>query len=247
LSLLRLHRAHRQPLAPRAGRVRAPLRPPRRILIDHLFEFFWRVGHWSYLLLFLGAALESAAFLGFLVPGETIVILGGVLASTGVLDLPQTLAIVASGAIIGDNVGYYLGRRLGRPFLERHPKLFGDGEGIVARVDALFAQHGGKAVLIGRFVGFLRALAPFVAGASRMPYRTFAVYNAIGATAWGIAFVLLGYFLGESWTLAEKWLGRAGLLLGSLAIIAIFFYFRQQRRRKRRRRGAKGTKPATPA
>ncbi|HEV8585776.1 MAG TPA: DedA family protein [Methylomirabilota bacterium] len=186
----------------------------------------------------MGAALESAAFLGFLVPGETIVILGGVLASIGVLALPQTLVVAVSGAIIGDNVGYYLGRRLGRPWLERHPRLAASHGGVVARVDELFARHGGKAILIGRFVGFLRALAPFVAGASHMRYRTFVVYNAIGATAWGVAFVLLGYFLGESWPVVEKWLGRAGLVLGALAIIATWLWLRRRR---------KSAKPAPPA
>ncbi len=191
------------------------------------------MGHWTYVLLFLGAALESAAFLGFLVPGETIVILGGVLTSMGMLELPQTIAIAVGGAIIGDNVGYYLGRRLGRPWLERHTRLRGGRGGMVARVDDLFTRHGGKAVLVGRFVGFLRALLPFVAGASRMRYRVFVVYNAIGATAWGIAFVLLGYFLGESWTVAEKWLGRGGLVLGSLALIAAWLWLRRHRRRDR--------------
>jgi membrane-associated protein len=158
------------------------------------------------------------------------VIFGGVLSSMGVLALPQTLAVAVSGAIIGDNVGYFLGRRLGRPFLERHPRLAGSHGGIVERVDELFARHGGKAILIGRFVGFLRALAPFIAGASRMRYGTFVVYNAIGATAWGVAFVLLGYFLGESWPLVEKWLGRAGLALGALAIIATWLWLRRRSR-----------------
>ena len=122
------------------------------------------MGHWTYALLFLGAALESAAFLGFLIPGETIVVLGGVLASMGVLALPETVAIAVSGAIIGDNVGYYLGHRLGRPWLERHPRLARSHGNLIERVDEVFERHGGKAVLVGRFVGFLRALLPFVAG-----------------------------------------------------------------------------------
>jgi membrane protein DedA with SNARE-associated domain len=188
--------------------------------------------------LFLGAALESAAFLGFLVPGETIVILGGVLSSMGVLKLTPTLVIAILGAILGDNVGYYLGHRLGRPWLERHSRLFGDTEGIVARVDELFARHGGKAVLLGRFVGFLRALAPFIAGASRMPYATFVVYNTMGATTWAVAFVLLGYFLGESWGVAEKWIGRLGLVVGALAIIAAALFLRRRREKVRARRDA---------
>jgi undecaprenyl-diphosphatase len=178
--------------------------------------------------LFLGAALESAAFLGFIVPGETIVILGGVLASAGLLKLRETLVIVVAGALVGDNVGYWLGRRLGRPWLERHGRLVGMHGGVLRRVDELIERHGGKAVLVGRFIGFLRALAPFAAGASRMPYARFALYNGVGATAWGIAFVLLGYFLGESWTVAERWIGRAGLVVGALVIVAVVVWLKRR-------------------
>jgi membrane protein DedA with SNARE-associated domain len=182
-------------------------------------------------LLFLGAALESAAFLGFLVPGETIVIAGGVLASFGVLDLRDTLVVAVTGAIVGDNVGYVLGRRLGRPWLESHGRLIGMHGGMLRRIDDLFARHGGKAVLIGRFIGFLRAMAPFAAGASHMPYPRFAIANAIGATSWGIFFVLLGFFLGESWHIAERWLGRVGVVVGTVVLVATILWLRRARRR----------------
>lgn len=152
------------------------------------------------------------------------------LCSTGVLALSETLVIATAGAIIGDSVGYELGRTLGRPWLERHGGLVGMHGGMLSRVDALFARHGGKAVLLGRFVGFLRAMAPFVAGASRMPYRTFLLYNALGALVWAPAFVLLGYFLGESWTVAEKWIGRAGLVIGALVVIAAVVFFTRRGR-----------------
>ena len=230
LPLLRRHGADREPVVAGAGRVRAPLRPPRRLLTDFLFDFAWRLGHWAYLLLFLGAALESAAFLGFLVPGETIVILAGVLTSFGVLELPEAMTIAVAGAIIGDNVGYHLGRHLGRPWLEQHGHRVGMQRSMLERIDTLFARHGGKAVLIGRFVGFLRAMAPFAAGASHMSYRVFVPYNAVGATAWGIFFVLLGYVLGESWTIAERWLGRVGLVVGTIALIATIVWLTRMKR-----------------
>jgi membrane protein DedA with SNARE-associated domain len=182
--------------------------------------------------------LESAAFLGFFVPGETIVILAGVLCSMGVLDLPQTVIVATTGAIVGDSIGYELGRHLGRPWLERHGRLVGMHGGVLERVDALFAQHGGKAVFIGRFVGFLRAMAPFVAGTSRMPYRHFLLYNALGAAVWAVAFVLLGYFLGESWTLAERWLGRVGLGLGTIVVAAAAWWIYRARQVRARGRAA---------
>ena len=179
--------------------------------------------------MFLGAALESAAFLGFLVPGESLVVVAGVLASWGVLSLPETVVVAGCGAIAGDNVGYHLGLRLGRPWLARHGRLVGMHGGVLARVDALFARHGGKAVLIGRFVGFLRALLPFVAGASGMSYPRFVAFNAVGATMWGTAFVLLGYFLGASWPIVEQWLGRAGLVVGLVVIAASVWWLRRHR------------------
>jgi undecaprenyl-diphosphatase len=102
--------------------------------------------------------------------------------------------------------------------------------GVLARVDALFARHGGKAVLIGRFVGFLRAMAPFVAGASRMPYRRFLLYNALGGVVWAAALVLLGYFLGESWSVAERWIGRVGLMIGVIVVVATALWLHRVRR-----------------
>jgi membrane protein DedA with SNARE-associated domain len=171
------------------------------------------------------------------VPGETIVILAGVLCSAGILNLPETIVVASGGAIVGDSIGYELGRYLGRPWLERHGRLVGMHGGVLARVDALFAQHGGKAVLIGRFVGFLRALAPFVAGASRMPYRRFLLYNAVGGAIWATALVLLGYFLGESWSVAERWIGRVSLVIGAIAVAAAALWLHHARRVRVRDRG----------
>ena len=157
-------------------------------------------------------------------------VVAGILASLDVLDLFDTIVIAVAGAIIGDNVGYYLGRRLGRPWLESHGRLVGMHGGVLLRVDLLFVRHGGKAVLIGRFVGFLRAMLPFVAGATRMSYPRFVLFNAIGATVWGIAFVLLGFFVGTSWPIVERWLGRVGLVMGLLVIVAIVWWLRHHRR-----------------
>ena len=158
---------------------------------------------------------------------------GGILASFGVLDLPETLIIAVAGALTGDNVGYWLGHRLGRPWLERNGARIGVHANLLQRVDELFARHGGKAVLIGRFIGFLRAMAPFAAGSSHMPYGRFVVYNAIGGTAWGVTFVLLGYFLGSSWTLVERWFGRVGLVLGALVLVATFVWIKRDLAKRR--------------
>ena len=163
------------------------------------------------------------------------------LVSFGMLELPPTLVIAMAGAITSDNVGFVLGRRLGRPWLERHGRLVGMHGGMLRRMDDLFARHGGKAVLVGRFIGFLRAMAPFAAGASDMSWTRFAAFNAVGATAWGIFFVLLGYFLCERWHVAERWLGRVGLVGGTLALIAVVWWLRRHRRRDATSRGRGGS------
>lgn len=195
-----------------------------------------RLGHWGYIIIFIGATLESAAFVGFVVPGESLVLVAGFLAAVGVLDLAPVLVVVALGAVIGDSIGYELGRRLGRPWLERFGPRLGLRAERIADVDRFFADHGGKAVLLGRFVGFLRALAPFVAGASRMPYGRFLFYNATGGVLWAVSFVLLGYVLGASWHVAERWIGRATLI--GFAVVAVVVVGLWLRRRRRQRVGA---------
>lgn len=189
-------------------------------MLNYLIGLVARLGLWGYAVIFSVAALECAAFVGVLVPGEGLVLVAGMLAQRGALDLDIAIWAVLAGAILGDSIGYELGRHLGRPWLLAHGHRAGLTLAHVARIEAFFEQHGSKAVLLGRFVGFARALVPFVAGSSRMRYRVFLFYNAIGAILWGVAFVLLGYSLGASWQVAERWAGRVGLVLGSIAMAA---------------------------
>ncbi len=197
-------------------------------MLDYLLGLVSRLGHWGYLIIFLAAALESAAFLGLFVPGESLVLVSGFLAAQGVLDLDGLIVTVALGATLGDSLGYELGRRLGRPWVELHGDRFGLSKQRLNRADAFFARHGGKSVFLGRFVGFARAVVPFLAGSSRMPYRQFLSYNALGAMLWATSFVLLGYFLGASWNRAEKWIGRASIILGAIVffILALTWLWR---------------------
>jgi undecaprenyl-diphosphatase len=200
-------------------------------MLQYLLDLVARLGHWSYLIVFLGAALECAAFAGLLVPGESLVLASGFFAHEGVLELDAVMAAVAIGAVVGDNVGYQIGLKLGREWLLRHGRRVGVTPPRLQRAEAFFARHGPKAVFVGRFVGFARALVPFVAGASRMPYRRFLVYDALGAALWSVAFVLLGYGLGASWRVAERWIGRASVLLaGIIAIVGLVLWLRGRRK-----------------
>jgi membrane protein DedA with SNARE-associated domain len=158
-------------------------------------------------------------------------VFAGFLTSAGVLELPQTVIAAFVGAVIGDSVGYELGRHLGRPWLLHHGARIGFRHRALERLEDLFARHGGKTVVIARFIGILRALAPFVAGSSRMPYRSFLVFNVIGAALWAIAFVSLGYLLGESWRIAERWIGRVGLVAGLVVLAGAIAWTVRRRRR----------------
>lgn len=190
-------------------------------MLDYLVDLVTRLGHWGYLVIFIGAGLESAAFLGLFVPGESLVLVCGFLAAQGALDLDAAIVTISVGATLGDSIGYELGRRLGRPWLDRYGRRVGLNKERVGRADAFFERHGGKAVFLGRFVGFARALAPFLAGASRLAYRRFLPYNALGAILWSSAIILLGYFLGASWKVAGRWIGEASAILGGFLLFAL--------------------------
>ena len=172
---------------------------------------------WAYVVLALLAAAESAAFVGLAVPGETAMLLGGFLAYQGRVDLAVMMAAGALGAIVGDSVGYEIGRQFGEP-LKRGRLGRRVGRDRWARGEAYLRAKGGRAVFLGRFVGVLRALVPALAGMSRMPYRVFLPWNAAGGVIWAPGFVLLGYLAGGSYRRVERLAGRASLLLLILVV-----------------------------
>jgi membrane protein DedA with SNARE-associated domain len=202
-------------------------------LLQYLLDLVVRLGDWSYLIIFAAAALECAAFAGLLVPGESLVLASGFFAHRGILQLDAVIAAAGMGAIAGDNIGYHLGRRLGRDWLLRKGSRFGIRKRRLNQAEHFFQRNGPKAVFFGRFIGFARALVPFIAGASGMPYRKFVLYDGLGAILWTVGFVLLGYVLGASWRVAEQWISRTGLLLGALVIIALLVLWARRTRSRR--------------
>jgi membrane-associated protein len=150
------------------------------------------------------------------VPGETALIAAAVLASQGHLQIELVIVIAAAAAIVGDNLGYLLGSRLGRRFLER-PGWFHERRlTALERGDELFQHHGGKAVFLGRWVAVLRIWAAWLAGMSSMPWKSFLLWNALGGIAWATCFGLLGYFGGEA---AAHVVARVGV--GAAVAIAV--------------------------
>src|SRR3712207_2052345 len=179
------------------------------------------IEHYGYLVVFFGVMLEST---GVPLPGETILLASGFLAQRGHLHLGDAIVFGILGAVVGDQIGYWVGREGGRPFVLRWGRYVRITPERLARAEAFVARHGGKAVFLARFFAGLRVFGALVARISRMRWRTFVFYNALGGAVWATAAVLVGYFLGGSLHLVERWLGRATLLLAAVVVAAVGFY-----------------------
>jgi membrane protein DedA with SNARE-associated domain len=179
------------------------------------------LGTWTYLLVGGLAFLETGAFVGLIAPGETAVVLGGVVAAHGEVELGLMLGLVWVAAAAGDLASFWLGRRLGRRFLVAHGPRIGVTAPRLHRVDEFFDRHGAKAILVGRFVGIIRAVAPFLAGASGMRVRNFLPWSLLGTGLWATTFTLVGYLFSSSFGAATDYVtnGTLGLaVVGGLAL-----------------------------
>ncbi len=173
---------------------------------------------------------EAAVFVGFVLPGETAVVLGGVMASTQKLSLTLLLGLVVVAAVAGDSVGYEVGKRFGPRLLRS--RALRKHQGKVQGAQRFLRERGGAAVFIGRFTAFLRAVIPGLAGASGMHYRRFLAFNAVGGVVWGAGFTLVGYFAGSSYATVERTLGRGTAVLTAVVVIAAVVAFLVVRHRR---------------
>jgi undecaprenyl-diphosphatase len=187
-------------------------------LIEHILSLS---GWLALLIVFAVPALESSVFLGFFFPGETALILGGVLASYGRVSLWAVLVAGISGAIIGDSVGYLVGREYGRRLLESRPFRRVLKPGRIDRGQDYLARRGGRAVFFGRFTAALRVLVPGLAGMARMPYRVFLPFNVAGGAIWGAGMVLLGYLAGASWKRVAHYATQVGIALFAVVVLTL--------------------------
>jgi membrane protein DedA with SNARE-associated domain/membrane-associated phospholipid phosphatase len=196
------------------------------------------LGPWTYALVGVFAYLETAAFVGLVAPGETVIIAGGVIAGQGEIELLPLIGLVWTCAVLGDTTSFLIGRRLGRPFLMRHGPRLGINEQRLEQVERYFARHGGKTILIGRFIGLVRALAPFVAGSSGLPYRRFIPFSVVGTGIWATTFCLLGYVFWQSFDKVANVAGHAVFAFGVVAgvIAGVVLAYRRLRHPEERRR-----------
>jgi membrane protein DedA with SNARE-associated domain/membrane-associated phospholipid phosphatase len=179
------------------------------------------LGAWTYLLVGTFAFAETGAFVGLVVPGETVMLLGGAVAGQGAIDIYLLIAIAWFAAWAGDSTSFFLGRRLGREFVMRNGPRFGISHERFEKVEDYFSRHGGKTIFIGRFISLVRAFAPFIAGSSGMRYRAFVPYSILGTGLWASAHILIGYFFSRSIDTAAKYAGRGAFLLGTLIVVVI--------------------------
>lgn len=179
-----------------------------------LLDLFARYG---YAVVFGGVFLENT---GLPVPGETALLAGAALAHFGQLSLVRVILTAIAGATLGDNLGFFLGRRGGRRIAERHGWRVGLTRDRLAEFDRFFHRHGPKTVFAARFITGLRVVGAVLAGGSGMAWPVFLFYNATGAVVWCTGVAFAGYSLAYSWQTLERWVGRTGLIALALVIAA---------------------------
>jgi membrane protein DedA with SNARE-associated domain/membrane-associated phospholipid phosphatase len=198
------------------------------------------LGNWTYLVVGVMAFFETGAFVGLIAPGETFLIFGGVVAGQGTISLVALIAIVWTCAVAGDLASFYAGRKLGRDFLVKHGPKVQISEERLHSVEAFFDRHGGKAIFLGRFVGLVRAVNPFLAGSSGMALKRFLPYDIVGAGAWATILLTLGYVFWQSFDSVLHYAEQGTLALGTtiVVLVAVLWLYRRFREEEHRAQAA---------
>lgn len=182
-------------------------------------EHFYVLGYW---IAFFAALLETTIGFGLLLPGSSIILFMGVLAGNGYFDVRVLILFAIVGAILGDNLNYYFGKKYGASWIQRKVPILKPHH--LEKVKVFFNKHGSKSVFLGRFVPSVKELVPFVAGTVKMKQSTFMFWNTLGAIGWSLEWVLPGYIFAQSLGLAEAWLSRTGFFFTVLFILFVVFY-----------------------
>jgi len=186
----------------------------------HLLEFATSYGVWIYALLFLIIFLETGVVVTPFLPGDSLLFAVGALAAAGVIDLVGILSLLTAAAILGDNTNYWIGRSVGPRVFTEHSRWLKREH--LLRTQRFYEVHGGKAVVLARFVPIVRTFAPFVAGVGRMRYPRFLAFDVGGGFLWVWGFGLLGYFTGAIPFVKDNFgLVTIGVILISLVPLAV--------------------------
>lgn len=212
-------------------------------MLDRIVDFLApSFAGWGYWIVGLATMLENSLGLGLVVPGETLVLLGSFYAGRGELDPVLVAAMAFLGGVVGDNLGYLIGRRAGRSFLERFGhRVFLKPERIAA-AERFYARHGGKAVFLGRFVPVVRSVSSLLAGVGRMRYARFAAYDMVGAGLWAVGHTVIGYVVGEQYERFKRYMDGVGLVVLGMLVLLLLVSVWVRRRRARSGLPLRGSK-----
>lgn len=192
-------------------------------IINNILPSLMHLGSGSYWIAFFAALLETTIGLGLILPGSTIILFLGALSSRGYLDVGDLIWFSVLGAIIGDNINYFLGRKYFNKWLQKGFWFLQTGH--VEKAKHFMDTHGAKSVFLGRFIPSVKEVVPFIAGSLRMDQKKFMFWNVLGAIGWGFEWVMAGYIFAKSLDLAELWLSRAGLFFAFLLLSGGIIYF----------------------
>lgn len=188
----------------------------------------------GYLIITTAVLMERSIFVGLIIPGDVILALGGVYASQGRMSLAAVIAIGILSAIVGESIGYWLGRRYGMRLIRRLP-LVRRLEGMLDRSEDYFRRHGGRTVAIGRYATAAGAFIPFTAGIARMPYRRFLLFDVPAIIVWAVAISVFGYVFGRNLAFVDKVISRFGYVVLGLVVVFLLGGFLWRRRQQRSR------------
>ena len=182
------------------------------------------LNHWGYFIVFFAALIEALPLVGSFIPGQTIVVLAGFFAKLNILDIGDVIWVAALGAILGDLIGYSLGRKYGYSLINTYGKYFLVKKTHFKKMRDLVKNHTGKTLTLGRFNSITRSFSPFIAGAAELPFLKFMYYNIAGGIVWAGSFAILGYIFGHSFERVSAMASRVLLAVIVIAILAFVSY-----------------------
>lgn len=174
---------------------------------------------------------ESGLFFGFFLPGDSLLIVIGLLASQNILNIQLLIPLLAIAAISGDSVGYWFGKKMGPRIFKKDNSLLFDKNHLV-RASEYYKEHGGKTIILARFLPVIRTFAPIVAGVGNMDYKKFLTYNIVGGIGWTAGMLLFGYFLGNVIPDVDKYLIPLILIIIFVSLMPSMWEHRRQIRNK---------------
>ena len=215
-------------------------------MLDILFDIIHKIysvtdliGWGGYLVLFLIIFAETGLFVGFFLPGDSLLITAGIFAGAGKLDIFWLIVILVAAAVIGDSTGYWFGEKVGKKLFNRpHSHLFKKKH--LMRAKDFYDRHGGKTIIIARFIPIIRTFAPIIAGATDMHYRKFLSYNIFGGAFWVLLMTLIGYYLGSTVPDIEKNIGPVVLAVIILSLLPAIIGYAKEKIRERKKSEAEG-------